>query len=225
MIKLNQVAFDMAKPMPPFIWGLRVANRKNLKTQTRRVMKPQPNLCFESREAYHQYSSTLGDWIHWNLVIAEGNGFVNEHGDPYPCPYGCATDFRYMREPLYRGFGDVAYYQDDDVMVRSVLTGEAITWKWKVNVLSQLYMPKEAARTFKRYEFIRAERLQKISEADAVAEGVDYAPEAPASLDHRTAFAGLWNKLNFERDFPWSSNMWVWVIGYRDALEDIRNAS
>ena len=42
-MKFNQAAFDMIKPMPPFKAVLRQANRENKKTQTRRVMFPQPN--------------------------------------------------------------------------------------------------------------------------------------------------------------------------------------
>ena len=170
--KFNQAAFDMIKPMPPFKAELRQANRENKKTQTRRGMSPQPNGCYASLDAYRLDLDVLGEWIYWDMVIADGNRFVDEHGNDYRCPYGYPTDLRYMREPLYHGFGGVAFYKDDDVMVTNLLTGEPITWQWKVETLSQLYMPKIAARTFKRYDFVRAERLKKISEDDAKAEGV-----------------------------------------------------
>ena len=214
--KFNQAAFDMIKPMPPFKAVLRQANRENKKTQTRRVMSPQPNGCYASLDAYRLDLDVLGEWIYWDMVIADGNRFVDEHGNDYRCPYGYPTDLRYMREPLYHGFGGVAFYKDDDVMVTNLLTGEPITWQWKVETLSQLYMPKIAARTFKRYDYVRAERLKKISEEDAMAEGVDFIPTAPAALNHRTSFAWLWDKINAERGFDWNSNPNVWVIGYHD---------
>lgn len=222
-MKFNQVAFDMIRPMPPFKRALRDANRKNLKTQTRRVMDPQPNGCFASLEEYQTYSRLNNDWIHWNLVIADKYGeFYDEHGAVYRCPYGHRRDLRYMREPLYHGFGGVAYYQDDDRMVTNLLTGEPITWKWKVDVLSQLFMPKIAARTFKRYDFIRAERLKAITEADAMAEGVT-ASIVGSDLDplkYRAGFQTLWNSINDRRGFVWDDNPYVWVIGYHDEFQE-----
>lgn len=220
-MKFNQAAFDMLRPMPPFKAVLRQANRENKKTQTRRVMRPQPNGCYTSIDAYRLDVDVLGDWIYWDMCIADGNRFVDEHGNDYKCPYGYPTDLRYMREPLYHGFGGVAFYKDDDVMVTNLLTGEPISWRWKVDVLSQLYMPKIAARTFKRYDFIRAERLKKISEDDATAEGVDFIPTAPAALDHRTSFAGLWDKINADLGYDWNSNPYVWVIGYHDEFREV----
>jgi hypothetical protein len=171
-MKFNQAAFDMIKPMPPFKADLRQANRENKKTQTRRMMKPQPNGCYASFDAYHQDVDMIGDFIYWDMCIADGNGFVDEHGNDYKCPYGYPTDLRYMREPLFKGPFDFAHYVDDKTVAFNLLTGEPIKWNWKIDVLSQLYMPKVAARTFKRYDFIRAERLKSITEADAMAEGV-----------------------------------------------------
>lgn len=223
-MKFNQAAFDMIKPMPPFKAELRQANRENKKTQTRRVMQPQPNGCFSDMAAFREYSKMIGDWIHWNLVIAQEDGrFCNENGDDYKCPYGYPTDLRYMREPLYLGFGGVAFYKDDDVMVTNLLTGDPISWQWKVETLSQLYMPKVAARTFKRYDFIRAERLKSITEADAKAEGVN-SPLRKTALDHvwhRLHFQKLWDDINKSRGFAWDRNPYVWVIGYHDELEAV----
>jgi len=217
-MKFNQAAFDMIKPMPPFKAELRQANRENKKTQTRRVMSPQPNGCYASLDAYRLDLDVLGEWIYWDMVIADGNRFVDEHGNDYRCPYGYPTDLRYMREPLYHGFGGVAFYKDDDVMVTNLLTGEPITWQWKVETLSQLYMPKIAARTFKRYDFVRAERLKKISEDDAKAEGVmpPLRKTALDSMKYKLAFQRLWDDINAKRGFGWNSNPNVWVIGYHD---------
>ena len=217
--KFNQAAFDMIKPMPPFKAELRQANRENKKTQTRRGMSPQPNGCYASLDAYRLDLDVLGEWIYWDMVIADGNRFVDEHGNDYRCPYGYPTDLRYMREPLYHGFGGVAFYKDDDVMVTNLLTGEPITWQWKVETLSQLYMPKIAARTFKRYDFVRAERLKKISEDDAKAEGVTPSiAGVKEGWEHRFAFRDLWQSINAERGFDWDSNPNVWVIGYHDVF-------
>ena len=130
-MKFNQAAFDMIKPMPPFKAELRQANRENKKTQTRRVMQPQPNGCYASFDAYRLDVDVLGDFIYWDMCIADGNGFVDEHGNEYRCPYGCASDLRYMREPLFKGPFDFAHYVDDKTVAFNLLTGEPIRWTWK----------------------------------------------------------------------------------------------
>jgi hypothetical protein len=227
-MKFNQAAFDMIKPMPPFKAELRQANRENRKTQTRRVMKPQPNVCFSNMAEFNEYSRMIGDWIHWNLVIAQEDGrFCNENGDEYKCPYGYRTDLRYMREPLFKGPFDFAHYVDDKTVAFNLLTGEPIPWKWKIETLSQLYMPKIAARTFKRYDFIRAEGLKKISEEDAKAEGITLqypTRDVPGRTggdvwNYRNAYARLWDDINKSRGFGWDVNPRVWVIGYHDELQ------
>lgn len=221
-MKLNQAAYDMIKPMPPFKAELRQANRENKKTQTRRVMQPQPNGCYASFDAYRLDVDVLGDFIYWNMCIADDKGFVDENGNDYRCPYGYATDLRYMREPLFKGPFDFAHYVDDKTVAFNLLTGEPIRWTWKVNTLSQLYMPKIAARTLKRYDFIRTERLKKISVQDCQAEGVGY---ELSDIGWRYAFGQLWNQINEKRGFGWDVNPNVWVIGYHDEIEAVTNGN
>lgn len=209
---ISQTVLDLMKPMPPFIRALRDEIREGRKTQTRRVIDPQPFV-------------TTGFWknMHWGSEAHFVKGAVEF------CRYGRAGDIRYLREPLYHGFGGVAYYQDDDVMVCSCVTGEPITWKWNANVLSQLYMPKAAARTLRLYESIRVERVQKITSEDAKAEGVsnlwkwdaerwDKHPEhfERGELKPYVAnFSVLWDEINARRGYGWTVNPWVWVIGFK----------
>lgn len=200
---IPQNVYDLLKPMPPFMPELRKANRENRKSQTRRVMDPQP--------PFGWTVDTLADG--WAFYKRRGDGCWEDLGK-FLSPYGRANEIRYMREPLIRD-GGYARYKDDGEKVKSLLTGEVIEWRWKKDVLSGLYMPKEAARTFKQYAFIHAERLKSIGEDGAQAEGVDFIPSAPAALNHRTAFALLWDKINAKRGYPWSKNWWVWVIGYK----------
>lgn len=223
---IAQNVFDLLKPMPPFIRLLREANCKGLKTQTRRVMRPQPPI----------------GWIVDEL--ANGWSFYHRRGDmvwedtgKFMCRYGKAHDLRYMREPLFKGPFDYAHYVDDKTAVFSVLTGEPIKWRWKVDTLSQLYMPKEAARTFKRYKFIRVQRLQEISEESCIAEGVHKTPlgffeiqlpdEHAAGFIRTTSARGtfdvFWDAINAKRGYPWRANWWVWVIGYESY--EVSNAS
>lgn len=80
---------------------------------------------------------------------------------------------------------------------------------------SPLFMPRWASRLTLELTDVRVERVWEISEADAIAEGVQYNPKAPAALTNRTAFGKLWDKLNARRGYPWISNPWVWVLTFR----------
>ena len=217
MVKIALDNFDLMKPMPPFMRALRDEIREGRKTQTRRVADQD----FRMQKAVRIVTDTKNDF--YDFVFEDGSGMIRKS------PYGRAGDIRYLREPLYHGFGGVAYYQDDDVMVRSCLTGEPITWKWKANVLSQLYMPKAAARTLRLYESIRVERVQEIRSEDAKAEGVsnlwkwdadrwDKHPEhfERGQLKPYVAnFSVLWDEINAKRGYGWAVNPWVWVIGFK----------
>jgi len=72
---------------------------------------------------------------------------------------------------------------------------------------------------------IRVERLQDISEEDAIAEiGREYFRNVP-SLAYPGEYVSvpenvyyfennIWNKLKYEPSYDWNSNPWVWVIEF-----------
>jgi len=91
--------------------------------------------------------------------------------------------------------------------------------KWK----SPLFMPKWAARDWLRVTAVHCERLQSISEEDAMAEGVlfmggiadnwDEAPWCASIKDQepmtflRGAYARVWDSIN--KKYKWAQNPWV----------------
>lgn len=196
--------FHMMRPMPVFKPEMRKANREGRKSQTRRVMDPQPETMLSSR----------GKIIWKNWEPDDFGSAVLKY-----CPYGKAGDYCYMREPLIGTGGEVAYYMDEDaVIARHFLTGDPIPWRWKKDVLSGMFMPKEAARLIYRYKSIRVERLQDISEEDAIAEGaplgrvLGYGRLGMES--HREGFIELWESINAKRGYGWDVNPWVWALEY-----------
>lgn len=172
------------------------------KTQTRRVVK-QP----QRRDGLKLLPELLRD-------IGVGGA----------CPYGQPGDRLWLRE-AWRVCGGREYeYQQDrsQVMYRATHheDGFPLTWesyKWRPSI----HMPRWASRITLEVTGVRVERLQDISEADAVAEG---APPSHPSIDRisrefgyadfpRSWYAQLWESINGPGS--WQADPWVWVVEFR----------
>jgi hypothetical protein len=83
--------------------------------------------------------------------------------------------------------------------------------KWQ----SPLFMPAEAAHYFILIKDVRAERLQEITEEDAIAEGVEFTEWWMSDIPdcHRIAFGYLWDSIN--KDYPWESNPFVFRYEFK----------
>ena len=196
-----------AKRLPPFKDFLRAKIRTGEKTMTRRVMNPQP-----PKDADCPYHIDIG------TVRAARK-----------CPYGKPGDIRFLIEPLKNEDG-FAFYQDDGIMVMhappSCRGHIPIPWRWSKPYLTSIHMPTVAARTFVRLTEIRVERVQDISEEDAIAEGIRkttcgnnaYCYEWNQIEDGCDtaveAFHCLWDSINGKRNYPWASNPYVWCISW-----------
>lgn len=195
-IELIEKAFG---PLPPFKVFLRDSIRKNLKTMTRRVMRPQPSC---QGALLHTPADEL--WYTW--PVGDGREYFAK------CPYGIPGQVRYMREPLVKDSQGVARYADDNALVYAP-TGELVTWRWQRDILPQIFMPKDLARTFVTLTEIRGEQVQDISFEDAIAEGVDNGdPLHPFAVYD---FSMLWDSINAKRGFGWNVNPWVWAITFQ----------
>ena len=89
--------------------------------------------------------------------------------------------------------------------------------RWKPSI----FMPRAASRITLEITGVRVERLQDITAADALAEGVIQLPDGGYSVadtrhysDHPTeSYASLWESLNGAGS--WDLNPWVWVIEFK----------
>lgn len=89
-----------------------------------------------------------------------------------------------------------------------------------------IHMPKEAARIWLQVTDVRVERLQDITEEDAVAEGIEKRPGSTNStrFDYRhygygtydvsaqVSFRTLWEKINGPDS--WQANPWIWAVSF-----------
>ena len=86
-----------------------------------------------------------------------------------------------------------------------------------------IHLPREAARLFLRVTDVKVKRLHDISLKDIEQEGFYCEPEYmnPFRMVHyayepgmRIHFAKFWDSLNAKRGFSWKTNPWVWVISF-----------
>lgn len=110
-------------------------------------------------------------------------------------------------------------------------------WHKDRNSVPSIHMPRWASRITLTVTEVRVQRLQEISEADALAEGVNpldselqsYRAESDgdgrivSSQERRTripAFRRLWDSINADRA-PWDSNPWVVAVTFTPAPGNI----
>lgn len=179
----------ISQPMPPFIRELRDKIRALEKTQTRRPLNPQPSSVRESPFAK--------------------SGFEDNHGRELKPKYPDAL--RYLRESLYKGHNGMAYYRDDDLIALDACD-QPIPWKWKKDVLSQIFMPVIAARCFFNWKVVRLQQISTISLEDICAEGVQGVFDHPEKL--REAFVNLWNSINARRGLSFDLDPFVWAYEF-----------
>lgn len=157
------------------------------KTMTRRVIKPQP-----------KYGDNPPTKI-TNMMP----GFVDGVGISHKSPYGDVGDKLWVRETWHQ------HEKDSDVCYRAteICIGFA---PWRPSI----FMPRWASRITLEITSIRVERIQDITEADAIAEGIKYNPDGNAAY-HRWTFSNLWDSINAKRGYGWDINPWCWVIEFK----------
>jgi hypothetical protein len=190
------------------------------KTQTRRVIKPQPDSTVTGLVPRTTYAGN----VLWSNALWETKkyGRLIEMNDR-KCPYGHAGDHLWVRETWVKWDGGLVYLEksldkhgNEDADSKRCRLDYGVTWK------SPLFMPRWASRITLEIVGVKAERLNEISETDAKAEGVTPDPNIlepkapfPARISHRSTFAAIWDGINAKRGYPWDSNCWVWAIEFR----------
>ncbi len=192
------------------------------KTVTRRVMKHQP----------HEDASVTVE--NYNVAV------VDRHGEQQPgpevfgawwsdgergcvCPYGQPGDRLWVRESLgydceYGHYfaaggkhGETVYlcslFDDEDAQ-----TGPSYDGLLPERSVPSIHLHRRYSRILLEITDVRVERLQDISDADALAEGCSH-----KDMRHgdrlASVFARLWESINGAGS--WGANPWVWVVEFR----------
>lgn len=197
------------------------------KTQTRRVLKQAtgPSLSVDcSDNGVAELSWLWGD----------GPGYdVNETIKHVPCPYGQPGDRLWVREnfqPLLAdgfepyeadwetGWGYAPRHVATDGAVEFIDMDDNISSRVKPSI----HMPRWASRLTLEITGVRVERLQYISEADALAEGIVQLKDGGFGLpagehyhcaDPRQSYFSLWQAINGPGSVE--ANPWVWVVEFK----------
>jgi hypothetical protein len=193
------------------------------KTQTRRIIKPQPVSPGEDA-----YFDAYDGGPQWNWWTPDNRQYLTQIIN---CPYGKSGDLLWARE-MWKGPTSVLFRSSFDLskgppapkcFYKADVQGDSpyqpANWK------SSIHMPRWASRLTLELTDVRVERLQDISEDDAKAEGLkqwehrnDLAYGYDGGAPHgygspRGAFHALWESIHGVDS--WNENLWVWVLTFR----------
>ena len=197
------------------------------KTQDRRVLKPQPVPCLSwSAPPAGTYSSNRG----WSRIPVQPG------------------DRLWVREAFYLTddgeAGCAVHAADEDAVkehfrsIRETQAKHILSDGWAdphLRLRSPIHMPRWASRITLIVEAVKVERLQDISESDAIAEGM-WQQDCPGEESHgawtggvdflygwnaRGAFRRTWELINGAGS--WNENPWVTAIAFRVVVANIDN--
>lgn len=195
------------------------------KTQTRRVVKPagaHTLFQFRGTTAAAGADEPTGEWA-W----CGSERVVNKH---IRCPYGKPGDRLWVRETWAARH---AYDGHKPIHIPALAQWHYAATEDRGGLLwrPSIHMPRWASRITLEVTGVRVERLQEISEADALAEGVydgaackcaeplDFVRSCGTCggrlVDSVGLYRALWDQINGPGS--WDANPWVWVVEFKRA--------
>lgn len=163
------------------------------KTQTRRVGKVRCHSICENDD---------GKLWPWSEDVELAEDFW------HPCPFGEPRDKLWVRETWGALPHMLGGFQRESLRYRAdgEYQNEHGTWRWRPSI----HMPRWASRITLEITDVRVERLQEISEADAVAEGCKPIRPGRSAVEK---FRLVWERIH--GGGSWEKNPWVWVIEFK----------
>ncbi|NHQ93358.1 hypothetical protein [Janthinobacterium lividum] len=197
------------------------------KTQTRRVMKPQPEPAPHRPGDYQWPCNAFQSMV--SVSDTRASGAHGMAGDA--CPHGAHRDQLRVRETFF-AYGrwetrfstkkardewhfvdmttecDRAYQFAADNPDLPLATGRRSALPgWHKR--PAIFMPRAASRILLEIASVRVERLNDCSVEDALAEGISHR----TMNDPRVEYQRLWDDINGAG--AWAANPWVWAIEFR----------
>ena len=223
----------MAEKPIPFSGPMVRAILEGRKTQTRRVLSLDiPEDADVVRTWYapieHRGSPQWADSGVWAV----------QHLDEQAPPEQCGGYNRFIGKTPFEP-GDHLYVREawrtiqmcDHVKPRDLPPNISITFEAsetgnRGKLRPGIFLPKWASRIWLEVTDVRVERVQDISDADSIAEGVEFEASPIAGRDvcidgeywpggPRRMFSQLWDSPNAKRGFGWDANPWVVVYTFK----------
>jgi hypothetical protein len=172
----------------------------DIKTQTRRVVKPQPD----------EYAAMQGD----QCMLVHDSSPDMHNSELIACPYGKPGDQLWVKETVWvdADTKEFKWYAHQRIFKVDRVRDNARLWP-------SIHMKRAWSRIQLEITGIRVERLQDISEDDAKAEGVtDFGnitdpKTGEIDRDAVEAYEALWESINGPGS--WDANPWVWVVEFK----------
>lgn len=199
---------------------------KPYKTQTRRVMKIQPDgVSIDGTPYKYKTISVVREQSIERIDRPDDNQdarFV----DVIKCPHGQPGDRLWSKETwraeeLEDGLDGIRYIADAAFIPIENSPAAAEAWgkanyccgrnnNWKPSI----FQPRWASRFLLELMEVRVERVKSISRADCIADGLYRIMRNDSEQDIRVRYRELWDSINGKKH-PWESNPFVWVLSFK----------
>ncbi len=204
------------------------------KTQTRRLVKPQP----KPSTVHPECKPSLGiDYlgrlnVTWITPTSKPDHFYRDFDFPINCPYGKSGDRLWVRETWavgkgYEGLSPRDVPKESFIKIWYLADGPKPDWAGRTRV--SIHMPRYFSRINLAVGKTSVEQIQEITWKDSISEGI-YGPLCGHNFDeywknytsYRDEFVSpidsfhtLWDSIHSNDGFDWHSNPFVWVVEFK----------
>lgn len=196
----------------------------NEKTQTRRIIKPQPAYGMDGFTGICRYGQPGNRlWVKEQFTVVSTDGLSASVAYRERIPEGktlADTD---------GGLNVIEFDSDEEGLASAQWAYEHIDCeRWRPSI----HMPRWASRLTLEITEVRAQWLHDITEDDAKAEGVkpwEFNPDQPLTSGeragdspYRSGFAYKWDYINEDREggkYMWKNNPAVWALTLKQIME------
>lgn len=190
------------------------------KTVTRREIKPSMRSADTQFELHQQPDGS------WMPLHTFDESSMDDQGTEHQikCPYGKPGDRMWVRE-TFNSSADCRPPVAEPFIYAADLNSDGRT-KWAARWKPSIHMPRIASRILLEITDVRVERLQDVSDDQALAEGVRlYTDHAELgdwyhvegidtySASPKKSFELLWSSINGAD--AWNSNPWCWAVEFK----------